>query len=145
MAEISWLNDASGDFDTASGWSSDTVPGASDDAILDASGSNAYTVTASTNETVLGVQTGSNATLVVNGGTFTVGDGTDGGVNAGTISVSNGATLSLSGTVDNAGSIAFTPAIRLTFSSAPAPGEAALLRAVEPLRSCPTTGMLTPL
>jgi hypothetical protein len=64
MAEIHWANPISGSFTNAADWSSGVVPGASDDAILDAAGVTPYTVTASTNGTVVNsVRTAANATL----------------------------------------------------------------------------------
>jgi hypothetical protein len=53
MAIIYWTNGAGGDFGTATNWSSDTVPGASDQARID-DGSGA---TVSANETVLSLAT----------------------------------------------------------------------------------------
>src|ERR1700683_3249878 len=101
MAEIQWASDVSGDFTDASDWNGGVVPGSSDDAILDAAGGKAYTVTSTGNQTVRGVETAADATLAVSGGTFTATNGTDGEANAGVIAVSGGATLTLGGTVDN--------------------------------------------
>jgi len=101
MAQIHWTSPVSADFSTAADWSSGTVPGAGDDAILDAAGS-AFTVTSNVDETVGGIQTASNATLDITGGNFTASAGT--GVNAGTIIVGE-ATLTVGGTFNNAGTI----------------------------------------
>jgi hypothetical protein len=114
MTQIHWTNPVSGDFTTAADWAGGVVPGAADDAILDAAGA-PYTVSASTSGTVESVQTAANATLLVTSGTgpptgvfttLTATDGTGVGVNAGEISITAGATLVASGMLDNAGKIA---------------------------------------
>ncbi|MEP6967068.1 MAG: hypothetical protein ABI906_03215, partial [Pseudomonadota bacterium] len=104
MTQIHWLNQVSASFNTAADWSTGTVPGAGDNAFLDAAGSTAYTVTASTSETVLSLQLADTATLAITFGTFTSA-GFNGSVNAGTITVSNGATFSTVGPVSNSGTI----------------------------------------
>lgn len=102
MGRIHWRNQVSDDFDAASDWSGGVVPGAHDDAILDASGSVAYTVTASTSQTVFSLQTNALATLAVTGGTFTALGGTGDGKNHGTVSIGDGATFIAGGAFDNA-------------------------------------------
>ena len=47
-AQIRWLNPGSGNWNTGSNWDSSSVPTATDDVIIDASGS-PYTVTLNTN------------------------------------------------------------------------------------------------
>jgi hypothetical protein len=112
MTQIHWLNAISGSFTNAADWSGGVAPGASDDAILDAAGVTPYTVTVSANETVNSLQTAANATLAVTQSTLRTNviatDGTGGGANAGVISVSNSATLTLGGAVNNTGSIVMT-------------------------------------
>jgi len=103
---IHWLNPVSGDFSNASDWSGGAVPGAADVAVLDASGSTPYTVTASATTTVGAIQTAANATLAVSVGVFTAAAGSGFGANVGTISVADGGTFSASGTVDNVGVLA---------------------------------------
>jgi len=103
MAQIHWAKVINGDFNDAADWTGGDVPGASNDAILDASGA-AFTVTANGGETVSSIQTTSNATLQITG-SFTAADGTGIGVTAGVISVQNGATLTLQGSVDDTGEI----------------------------------------
>ena len=105
MAEIHWLDAISGPFVTGADWSGGAVPGTSDEAILDAAGG-AYAVTSSADQTVLGVQLASNASLDIAGATFTLLDGTDGGANAGSIVVNGGATLAAAGQIENVGAIA---------------------------------------
>ncbi|MGI8841122.1 MAG: beta strand repeat-containing protein [Caulobacteraceae bacterium] len=109
MAQIDWTGAVNGYFDNASYWSGGAVPGASDDAILNAPGA-AFTVTSNANETVHGVQTAANATLDVTAGVFTAYAGTDGGVNAGTIEVGEvggpSASFTFGGTLDNTGTVA---------------------------------------
>ncbi len=115
---VHWVNPVSDSFDNAADWSGGFVPGAANDAILDAPGITLYTVTASSNEAVNSLQTAANATLAVTGGTFatnfTATNGTGGGLNAGVISVSNSAALTMGGAIDNAGSINVTGAERGT-------------------------------
>jgi hypothetical protein len=86
MAQIKWLNGSNGDFATASNWSTDTVPGPSDVAAINAKGT--YTVTSSIPETVLALTTSSTATLdLTTQGPFTAITGTGTGANARTINV----------------------------------------------------------
>lgn len=92
-----WLKAHKGNFNTASDWSTGTVPGKTDDAIIDAAG-RAFTVTATTNEDVRSLQTSANATLLIKGDpnvahTFTVEDGASNGVSAGAIKVGDNVTL----------------------------------------------------
>jgi hypothetical protein len=71
MATIHWIA-GSGNWTTASNWSTDTVPGSSDDAVLDAPGT--YTVTVSSDETINSLSGTATATIDITGGTFTVTD-----------------------------------------------------------------------
>lgn len=92
-----WIKARSGDFNSAANWSTGTVPGSTDDAIINAAG-RAFTVTATTNEDVNSIQTSANATLFLKGDplnahVFTVEDGTGAGVNLGTIKVGDNTTL----------------------------------------------------
>ena len=104
MSQIHWLEPVSGNFTNASDWSGGRVPGASDDAILDAGGSS-FTVTSAASETVDSLQLAANATLTITGGTFAAVAGTGAGANAGLILVGAGDTLSLDGVVANGGAI----------------------------------------
>lgn len=100
---IQWHH-GSGDFATAANWNPADVPGAGDDAEIDAAGT--YTVTSSASETVITLTTVATATLVIaNGSTFTMTDGTGTGANAGIIAIDNGSELNPDGTVDNTGRI----------------------------------------
>jgi len=110
MTQIHWIHPISGDFSDGADWNGGVPPGAGDQAILGAAGAAAYTVTASTNETVKALQTASNATLSITGGQFDATSGTGVGANAGLISVGEAANLALSGGVDNLGTIALTSA-----------------------------------
>lgn len=105
MTQVHWTNPVSGDFGHGADWAGGVPPRAGDQAILDAPGSTTYTVTVSINETVAGLQTLADATLAVTGARFDATSGTDGGANAGLISVNAGADLALSGMVDNSGAI----------------------------------------
>ena len=105
MTTIDSSKAVSANFDTAADWSTGAVPGASDDAILDAAGSADYTVTASSSYTVQGVELAATGELDITAGSFTATKGTDAGANAGLIEVGDGATLGLGGSIDNTGAI----------------------------------------
>jgi hypothetical protein len=104
MSQIHWLNAINGSFTNLADWGGGMVPGASDDAILDAVGP-AFTVTSGRNEKVESLQLAANATLSLTGKTFTAIAGTGTGANAGVILVGAGATLVAGGTVTNTGTI----------------------------------------
>ncbi len=105
MSRIHWSNRVDADFNTAADWSAHTVPGAGDDAILDASGVGHYTVAASTSETVNSIQTARAATLSITGGVFTASAGTGSGANRGTILIGDNTTFAAAGTLRNRGTI----------------------------------------
>ena len=105
MTAIHWLNAINGSFTNPTDWVGGTVPGTSDDAILDAFGS-AFTVTSGVSETVESVQLAPNATLSLTAGTFTARDGTGSGANAGVVLIGAGATFATAGIVVNSGTIA---------------------------------------
>src|SRR5579871_5526985 len=109
MSQIHWLSPVSGAFGSLANWKGGKVPGASDDAILDASGSTAYYVSAAAQETVNSLQTASTATLTVKVGSglggFTATDGSGSGANAGTIAIADGGDFIFGGTIDNTGKI----------------------------------------
>ena len=104
-----WLNATSGDFAAASNWSNDSVPAATDDAVINVTG--AYTVTSAANENVHSIDLGTDVTLDIGGGTFTI---SNGGENDGLVKVEHaGSVLSVGGTVTNTGTIeAFDEAIQ---------------------------------
>jgi hypothetical protein len=91
MTDISWLSAVSGSFNTASDWSTDTIPGSADTAALTASGAD-YTVTSSVNNTINTLEAAANATLDISAGTFSVTNFAD---NLGSIEVGPGAALAL--------------------------------------------------
>ena len=104
MAKVNWKNSSGGDFAIGTNWSTGTVPVSSSIANINAAGT--YTVTSSTNPTVLAITTIPTATLDVTGNsTFTALAGTGTGANAGTISVETGAVFTVGGTVKNSGII----------------------------------------
>jgi hypothetical protein len=72
MAIIHWKHPVTGDFAVAANWNPATVPGASDTAAIDAASLTAYTVGATTGETVNNLTTVANATLSITGGFFTI-------------------------------------------------------------------------
>ncbi len=118
MSQIHWIHQVSADFNTASDWGGGVIPGSKDDAILDAAGSSAYTVTASTNEAVNSIQTASTATLLItvgNGnGAFLASAGSGSGANAGVIAVANNSNFVAGGTINNTGQITLNSAGNLT-------------------------------
>ncbi len=103
IPNVHWVA-GSGNFNTATGWNPQHVPGATDNVVIDAAGT--YTVTATTNETMNTLAVAADAKLVVNAGTFTVSNGSGPGGLAGTIVVDVGAALALAGSVTNTGTIA---------------------------------------
>src|SRR3984957_12867512 len=98
-----WETPTSNFFDTAN-WSGGTTPGANDIVALTVAG--IYTVTSNTSHTVLGLVTGTGATLSISSlTTFTATEGTAIGANAGVITILDGSTLRIGGIVDNTGLI----------------------------------------
>ena len=105
MADIHWLNPVSGSFNTGTNWSGGTVPGASDNAFLDAAGA-PYTVTEDPHnfEQVHSLTVGANATLAV--GYYDNFQALYGGANSGTIQVTGGhSDFLIGGTFTNRGAI----------------------------------------
>ncbi|HZL00452.1 MAG TPA: hypothetical protein VFC47_11195, partial [Caulobacteraceae bacterium] len=100
-SNIHWTSQISGNFPVGNDWTPHVAPGATDAAILDAPGSTAYIVIASTSETVASVQTASTARLAITGGVFTVTNGTGAGSNAGQVSVTQNGTLDIGGVFAN--------------------------------------------
>jgi hypothetical protein len=100
MATIFWKNGVSGNFATASDWSTGTVPGAGDDAVINAPGT--YTVTSTVSETIADMTVGLGATLNVKAGTFTIAGGGGGSTNGGILKATAGATLFIEDNVINA-------------------------------------------
>ena len=111
MTSIHWANDSSGNFATSGNWIGGVVPGPNDYAILDATGSKAYEVTSSADESVESIQTASMAKLSLAPGTpasniqFTASEGTGEGANAGTIDLHSYTTFAIGGTFRNTGHI----------------------------------------
>ncbi len=95
----------SGDFASGANWVGGVAPAPNNDAILNATGSTAYTVTSSTNETVLSILTAANATLLIASGSFTATNGTGTGGNAGAIDVAGGAVFACGTSLTNSGTI----------------------------------------
>ena len=101
---IDWLKATNGTFQAAANWAGGDAPSPYNDAVLDAAGGGAYIVTASTSETIAGLQGAANARLVLSA-PLTISDGTDGGIVAGEISLANGGRLTLGGVFDDTGAI----------------------------------------
>ncbi len=108
MATISWKNPISDLFSVAADWSSGTVPGAADTAVLGGLSGAAYTVSSTAAQTIAAIQTAVNATLSITGSTFTASNGTGGGLNAGTISIGDNGTFVTGGTFANSGSVSLS-------------------------------------
>jgi hypothetical protein len=104
MANIAWAAAAGGSFQTASDWSGDVVPLATDGADLGALGVD-YVVTSGVVQTVAALTLATDATLDVTARTFTTTLGTAAGANAGVINVSPGAVFAAGGAFDNTGLI----------------------------------------
>ena len=98
---IHWAAAVNGQFDVGSNWTGGVVPGAGDDAILDAAGG-PFTVSAQGGETVGSVRLTANATLVTVG-VFTATNGTGAGANAGLI-LDQGEFV-IGGNIENSGTI----------------------------------------
>jgi len=105
MAQIHWTNTGGGDFNTGANWAGGKVPGAGDDAIINAATKSGYTVTTGVNDTVNSIQTIALTTLAINGGTFMATAGSGIGANAGTIAVGNNTAFEAGGTLSNTGKI----------------------------------------
>ncbi len=115
MALINWATAISGQFNDAADWKGGVVPGASDDASMQATGP-AYTVTAANLDlTVSSFQTGANTILALRGNTvFRATNGTGGGANAGTIAIGDFAEFAIGGSLNNTGSIKLNGSGHLT-------------------------------
>jgi hypothetical protein len=92
-----------GDFNVGTDWSSLVPPTLGVDTRISAAGT--YTVTSSADETTNSLVTGKGATLAINASTFTITNGTGTGANAGTIAVTDGATLQVGCTFKNTGTV----------------------------------------
>jgi hypothetical protein len=99
-----WINPNGGLFTDASSWSRHLVPGANDDAAIDAVGDGTYTVTSTVSESVNTLAVNFDAVLDITGGTFAILNGTGASSNAGLIEVEHpGSVLTISGAIDNTG------------------------------------------
>jgi len=76
MTAIHWKYGINGSFDTASDWRIGTVPGPNDNVFIDARGT--YTVTSSSDETIVSLSTAAGVTLDIVSGSFAVGSGNSG-------------------------------------------------------------------
>jgi uncharacterized protein (UPF0254 family) len=106
MATVFVFNNVSGgDWNTSANWTPNGVPAAGDTAQITSGGT--YTVSTTQDETIAVLDTAKSVTLAIGSHTtFDVTSGTGAGVNAGAITVANGATLELGGRFVNSGSIA---------------------------------------
>ncbi len=109
---VTWNAAVDGDFAVASNWTSQNgpmVPGSVDNAMITPTGT-PYTVTSDADRSVFTVGTSASATLDIGkntASTFTMLNGTGSGtrVNAGTIKIEDGSTLSTGGPINNTGQI----------------------------------------
>jgi hypothetical protein len=110
MAQVTWKTAVSGSWQTAGDWSTGTLPGTADNALLTLPGT--YVVTSTAFEEVNSVLLSLHATLDISAGGFELDGGTGTGANAGSILVANGNALTLGGsahtpiTMNNSGTIA---------------------------------------
>jgi hypothetical protein len=103
--KVYWKTAASGAFSTSANWTPYGPPGAGDQAMLTATGA-PYTVSVSSNQTVLTIDTSASADLdIQNNATFAAEDGTGPGVNNGIIHAETGSTFEVAGTINNNGTI----------------------------------------
>ncbi len=121
MTTIHWIGGVSNSFNDAGNWSTDTVPGSADTAIIDLAGS--YTVVSSVSNAIASLAVIATATLDITAGTFSVTSGTGTGGLAGTVIVGDNSILDLGGTIVNSGTIseqAASDATRIIITSAAA-------------------------
>ena len=125
LSSISWINPNGGNWDTASNWSSDTIPTASDAVTINIAVSNPITHSASNSDFVNSLT--SQDPITLSGGSLTIGTTASlsapltlagGTINGGTIDLSGGATIvgtssggtlagvTLDGTLDMTGDLA---------------------------------------
>jgi hypothetical protein len=97
MAKIHWKNGVSGSFDTASDWSTGSVPGSTDDVFIDAGGT--YTVTSSLTEAVASLASAVGTTLEVTAGEFDVGKGNAGANYINSLNGTSTGACTISGTI----------------------------------------------
>ena len=102
MAVIHWLGGVNSDFNTAGNWGGGVVPLVGDDAIIDLAGA---AVVSSADNSVNTLAVIGTASLSIASGTFTVISGSGSGNLAGHVTVADGATLSIGGTIVNSGTI----------------------------------------
>ncbi len=100
-----WNTSADGTFETSGNWTPTGVPGEGDLAFITATGS-PYTVTTSTDVTVMGVSLSADATLdVTNSKTLTAVEGTGTGTNLGVIQIETGSRFIFGGVLNNQNTI----------------------------------------
>ena len=100
MATITWSSGISGNWDAASDWSTDTVPGSGDDVTIAASG--AYTVTVSDAEAAHSLTTDAAGVTINDSGTLTI--TTTLTVSSGTFALNSGGTVA-AGTLSAPGGV----------------------------------------
>jgi hypothetical protein len=103
VATIFWKNTSGGSWQSPSNWNTNSVPGAADEAVINAPGS--YTVSSTTDNTVNRLSTSAIATLLVSQGTFTDVNGSGSSKVAGNITVADGAAFAFGGTLRHSGAI----------------------------------------
>jgi hypothetical protein len=102
MAHIYWTNGSGGNFNTASDWNTNTVPGIYDQASISAFGSYNVDISPSASDAVLGLSISLGASLVMETDSeLLMTEGTGGGANNGTIILDDGAGLYADGTINN--------------------------------------------
>jgi len=90
MADITWTGTVNDDFNTADNWNPQSVPGMAHDAVIGTdTGGTPAAVTTSASDTINSLAMVATASLSINGGEFTILDGSGTTGLAGTIDVNN--------------------------------------------------------
>ncbi len=72
MLSVTWINPGSGNWDVAANWSTDSVPGSGDDAVINIASAATITIKSGDSESVHSLTTAGTDTLSITGGTLTV-------------------------------------------------------------------------
>jgi len=71
-SQVNWINPSGGNWDAGSNWSTGSVPGSGDSAVINTASAATITIQSGDSESVLGLTTASNDTLSITGGSLTV-------------------------------------------------------------------------
>ncbi len=115
LSNVSWINASGGDWDTASNWSDDLVPGPNDNVTISLSSTETITHSLSNSDSVLSLTTNGSTVLKITNGSLSLGAGSS--TLAGPVTVSSGATLSVVAGASVLVESAVSDAGAVTFSS----------------------------